>query len=146
MRGGLSRAAVPEASYRWRPSGGRRVSAPRCALRFPGARVSGRCSSPPRLLKESLSGNSKTAMVAAVSPAGSSVEETLSTLRYAAQARSIATAARVNEDLSAGLIRGEAQARVSSPSLSPVVKMSGLRESRVFLPGWLPQRRLTLPR
>ncbi|XP_010829379.1 PREDICTED: kinesin-like protein KIF14 [Bison bison bison] len=57
------------------------------------------------LLKESLSGNSKTAMVATVSPAGSSVEETLSTLRYAAQARSIVTAARVNEDLSAGLIR-----------------------------------------
>ncbi|XDB58875.1 hypothetical protein ABFV05_012491 [Capra hircus] len=57
------------------------------------------------LLKESLSGNSKTAMVAAVSPAGSSVEETLSTLRYAAQARSIVTAARVNEDLSAALIR-----------------------------------------
>lgn len=57
------------------------------------------------LLKESLSGNSKTAMVAAVSPAGGSVEETLSTLRYAAQARSIVTAARVNEDLSAGLIR-----------------------------------------
>lgn len=56
------------------------------------------------LLKESLSGNSKTAMVAAVSPAGGSVEETLSTLRYAAQARSIVTAARVNEDLSAGLI------------------------------------------
>ncbi|XP_068841900.1 kinesin-like protein KIF14 [Capricornis sumatraensis] len=57
------------------------------------------------LLKESLSGNSKTAMVAAVSPAGGSVEETLSTLRYAAQARSIVTAARVNEDLSAGLLR-----------------------------------------
>ncbi|KAI4563477.1 hypothetical protein MJT46_019833, partial [Ovis ammon polii x Ovis aries] len=55
--------------------------------------------------QESLSGNSKTAMVAAVSPAGGSVEETLSTLRYAAQARSIVTAARVNEDLSAGLIR-----------------------------------------
>ncbi|KAM9706560.1 kinesin-like protein KIF14 isoform 1-T2 [Dama dama] len=57
------------------------------------------------LLKESLSGNSKTAMIATVSPAGSSVEETLSTLRYAAQARSIVTAARVNEDLSARLIR-----------------------------------------
>ena len=46
-------------------------------------------------------------MIATVSPAGSSVEETLSTLRYAAQARSIVTAARVNEDLSARLIRGE---------------------------------------
>ncbi|XP_053769371.1 kinesin-like protein KIF14 isoform X3 [Desmodus rotundus] len=57
------------------------------------------------LLKESLGGNSKTAMVATVSPAASSVEETLSTLRYACQARSIVNVARVNEDASAQLIR-----------------------------------------
>ncbi|XP_045674220.1 kinesin-like protein KIF14 isoform X1 [Phyllostomus hastatus] len=57
------------------------------------------------LLKESLGGNSKTAMVATVSPAASSVEETLSTLRYARQARSIVNVARVNEDASAQLIR-----------------------------------------
>ncbi|TKC46692.1 hypothetical protein EI555_018694, partial [Monodon monoceros] len=58
-----------------------------------------------RLLKESLSGNSKTSMIATVSPAASSVEETLSTLRYATQARMIVNAARVNEDVSAKLIR-----------------------------------------
>ncbi|CAK6442312.1 unnamed protein product [Pipistrellus nathusii] len=57
------------------------------------------------LLKESLGGNSKTAMIATVSPAGSSLEETLSTLRYARQARSIVNAARVNEDTSAQLVR-----------------------------------------
>ncbi|XP_072804900.1 kinesin-like protein KIF14 isoform X2 [Vicugna pacos] len=57
------------------------------------------------LLKESLSGNSKTAMVATVSPAASSVEETLGALRYAAQARAIVNVARVNEDVSARLIR-----------------------------------------
>ncbi|XP_029082984.1 kinesin-like protein KIF14 [Monodon monoceros] len=57
------------------------------------------------LLKESLSGNSKTSMIATVSPAASSVEETLSTLRYATQARMIVNAARVNEDVSAKLIR-----------------------------------------
>ncbi|XP_053515579.1 kinesin-like protein KIF14 [Artibeus jamaicensis] len=57
------------------------------------------------LLKESLGGNSKTAMVATVSPAAGSVEETLSTLRYAHQARSIVNVARVNEDASARLIR-----------------------------------------
>lgn len=62
---------------------------------------------PWRLLKESLSGNSKTSMVATVSPAASSVEETLSTLRYATQARMIVNAARVNEDVSAKLIRGQ---------------------------------------
>lgn len=62
---------------------------------------------PRRLLKESLGGNSKTAMIATVSPAASSLEETLSTLRYARQARSIVNVARVNEDTSAQLIRGE---------------------------------------
>ncbi|XP_066235960.1 kinesin-like protein KIF14 isoform X2 [Saccopteryx leptura] len=57
------------------------------------------------LLKESLGGNSKTVMIATVSPAASSVEETLSTLRYAHQARRIINVARVNEDMSAQLIR-----------------------------------------
>lgn len=51
-------------------------------------------------------------MVATVSPAASSVEETLSTLRYAHQARRIVNVARVNEDVSAQLIRGE---RLSEP-------------------------------
>ncbi|ELK19092.1 Kinesin-like protein KIF14 [Pteropus alecto] len=58
------------------------------------------------LLKESLGGNSRTAMVATVSPAAGSVEETLSTLRYAQQARAIVNVARVNEDGSAALVRG----------------------------------------
>ncbi|XP_062279792.1 kinesin-like protein KIF14 [Scomber scombrus] len=57
------------------------------------------------LLKESLGGNSKTAMIATLSPAGSNVEESLSTLRYAQQARTIINIAKVNEDTSAKLIR-----------------------------------------
>ncbi|KAM9283181.1 kinesin-like protein KIF14 [Morus bassanus] len=57
------------------------------------------------LLKESLGGNSQTAMIATVSPAGSSTEETLSTLRYAKQACSIVNIAKVNEDVNAKLIR-----------------------------------------
>ncbi|MEQ2161330.1 hypothetical protein GOODEAATRI_008653, partial [Goodea atripinnis] len=47
-----------------------------------------------RLLKESLGGNSKTAMIATVSPAGTNVEESLSTLRYAQQARTIINVAK----------------------------------------------------
>uniref|UniRef100_A0A8C4TE51 Kinesin-like protein n=1 Tax=Erpetoichthys calabaricus TaxID=27687 RepID=A0A8C4TE51_ERPCA len=50
------------------------------------------------LLKESLGGNSKTAMIATVSPAAVSLEETLSTLRYAKQARKIVNVAKINED------------------------------------------------
>ncbi|XP_039340252.1 kinesin-like protein KIF14 [Mauremys reevesii] len=57
------------------------------------------------LLKESLGGNSKTTMIATISPAASNVEETLSTLRYAKQARLIINVAKVNEDVNAKLIR-----------------------------------------
>ncbi|KAJ5802836.1 uncharacterized protein N7503_005286 [Penicillium pulvis] len=48
------------------------------------------------LLKDSLGGNSKTAMIACIAPAD--YEETLSTLRYADQAKHIRTRARVNQD------------------------------------------------
>lgn len=55
------------------------------------------------LLKESLGGNSRTCMIAAISPAD--YEETLSTLRYADQAKRIKTNAVVNEDPNAKMIR-----------------------------------------
>ncbi|KAM0335796.1 hypothetical protein ACHAQA_000846 [Verticillium albo-atrum] len=48
------------------------------------------------LLKDSLGGNSKTAMIACIAPAD--YEETLSTLRYADQAKRIRTRAVVNQD------------------------------------------------
>lgn len=48
------------------------------------------------LLKESLGGNSKTAMIACISP--TDYDETLSTLRYADQAKQIRTRAVVNQD------------------------------------------------
>ena len=48
------------------------------------------------LLKDSLGGNSKTAMIACISP--TDYEETLSTLRYADQAKHIRTRAVVNQD------------------------------------------------
>lgn len=60
-----------------------------------------------RLLKESLGGNSKTAMIATLSPATTNVDESLSTLRYAQQARLIINIAKVNEDTNAKLIRGQ---------------------------------------
>ena len=42
--------------------------------------------------------NSRTAMMAAISPAAVNVPETLSTLRYAASAKKVATKPVVNED------------------------------------------------
>ncbi|XP_014871925.1 stAR-related lipid transfer protein 9 isoform X2 [Poecilia latipinna] len=57
------------------------------------------------LLKDSLGGNSKTIMIATVSPSANSYNETLSTLRYAAHARNIVNKPRVNEDPNVRLIR-----------------------------------------
>ncbi|XP_062275824.1 kinesin-like protein KIF13B isoform X1 [Scomber scombrus] len=57
------------------------------------------------LLKDCLGGNSRTAMVATVSPAADNFEETLSTLRYADRAKSIVNHAVVNEDPNARIIR-----------------------------------------
>jgi len=57
------------------------------------------------LLKENLGGNSKTAMIAAISPADINYEETLSTLRYADRAKAIVCKAVINEDANAKLIR-----------------------------------------
>ena len=58
-----------------------------------------------RLLQDGLGGNAKTVMIAAVSPADWSHEETLSTLRYAQRARNIRNQPRVNEDPKARLCR-----------------------------------------
>ncbi|MCG8626500.1 MAG: hypothetical protein MJE68_31440 [Proteobacteria bacterium] len=59
------------------------------------------------LLKKSLGGNSRTAMIATISPADTHYEESLSTLRYAQQARTIVNVAKINEDPNARIIRGE---------------------------------------
>ncbi|EFE29504.1 uncharacterized protein ARB_03650 [Trichophyton benhamiae CBS 112371] len=57
------------------------------------------------LLKDSLGGNSMTAMIAAISPADINYDETLSTLRYANSAKRIKNHAVVNEDPNARMIR-----------------------------------------
>ncbi|XP_064409532.1 kinesin-like protein KIF13A isoform X6 [Latimeria chalumnae] len=57
------------------------------------------------LLKDNLGGNSKTAMIATISPAADNYEETLSTLRYADRAKRIVNHAVVNEDPNAKIIR-----------------------------------------
>ena len=56
------------------------------------------------LLKDNLGGNSKTVMVAAVSPSSSNLEETLSTLRYAQRAKKIVNRAVVNESNDSAVI------------------------------------------
>jgi kinesin family member 17 len=58
-----------------------------------------------RLLQDSLGGNTKTVMIAAISPSDFNYEESLSTLRYAARAKSIQNKPRVNEDPKDALLK-----------------------------------------
>ena len=51
-----------------------------------------------RLLQDSLGGNTKTLMVAAISPADYNFDETMSTLRYANRAKNIKNKPKINED------------------------------------------------
>jgi pSer/pThr/pTyr-binding forkhead associated (FHA) protein len=81
------------------------------------------------IMKESLGGNSKTAMIAAISPASINYSETLSTLRYAQRAKQITNKAKVNEDPQERMIKSlqEEIARLNGliqhnpDSLSPTV-------------------------
>lgn len=77
------------------------------------------------LLKDSLGGNSMTAMIAAISPADINWDETLSTLRYADSAKRIKNHAVVNEDPNARMIRElkeeleQLRAKLSGGSVNP---------------------------
>ena len=58
-----------------------------------------------RLLQDSLGGNAKTVMIANVGPGDYSADETISTLRYAARAKSVRNKPRINEDPKDAMLR-----------------------------------------
>ena len=58
-----------------------------------------------RLLQDSLGGNTKTVMIANISPADYNYDETLSTLRYASRAKNIKNKPKINEDPKDALLR-----------------------------------------
>ena len=58
-----------------------------------------------RLLQDSLGGNTKTLMIAAISPADFNYDETLTTLRYATRAKNIKNKPRVNQDPKDALLK-----------------------------------------
>ena len=57
------------------------------------------------LLQDSLGGNTKTVMIAALSPADYNYDETLSTLRYADRAKAIKNKPKINEDPKDALLK-----------------------------------------
>lgn len=55
--------------------------------------------------KDSLGGNTKTLMIACISPADDNYDETLSTLRYANRAKNIQNRPRINQDPKDAMLR-----------------------------------------
>ncbi|CDW74930.1 chromosome-associated kinesin klp1 [Stylonychia lemnae] len=74
------------------------------------------------ILRNALGGNSKTAMIAALSPASVNYDETLSTLRYAWQVKSIKNEAKVNESPQEKLIR---ELKEENERLKKLAQMGG---------------------
>ena len=56
-------------------------------------------------IQDSLGGNTKTMMVACLSPADNNYDETLSTLRYANRAKNIKNKPKINEDPKDAMLR-----------------------------------------
>ncbi|KAL3626647.1 hypothetical protein CASFOL_030196 [Castilleja foliolosa] len=74
------------------------------------------------LLQDSLGGNSKTTIIANVSPSICSANETLSTLKFAQRAKLIQNNAKINEDASGGVIALQQQIQQLKDQLSLLMK------------------------
>ncbi|CAI9737687.1 KIF28P isoform X5 [Octopus vulgaris] len=80
-----------------------------------------------KLLKNALGGNSRTVMIAALSPADINYDETLSTLRYADRAKQIKNKAVVNENPIDKLIR---ELKEENERLKKYLERNGLNNSQ----------------
>lgn len=93
-----------------------------------------RASKLTRLLQDSLGGNSRTLMIACVSPGDNNESETLSTLRYANRAKNIKNRPRINEDPKDALIRQyQKEIKTLRQMLASQMKVTSTKEVGVLL-------------
>lgn len=84
-----------------------------------------------RLLQDSLGGNTKTLMIACVSPANYNYDETLSTLRYASRAKNIQNKPRINEDPKDALLRKYEEEIKSLKQMLEKLRKGEVQESEI---------------
>ncbi|XP_068097780.1 kinesin-like protein KIF17 [Hyperolius riggenbachi] len=84
-----------------------------------------------RLLQDSLGGNTKTLMVACLSPADNNYDESLSTLRYANRAKNIKNKPRINEDPKDALLR-EYQEEIKKLKAMLTTQQSDIKDITAF--------------
>ncbi|KAF1794384.1 Kinesin-like protein [Phytophthora cactorum] len=76
-----------------------------------------------RLLQDSLGGNTRTVVIATISPSESAVDETISTLQFADRAKCVAIRVKVNELVDDAILLAQAQREISRLKL--LLKQSG---------------------
>lgn len=81
------------------------------------------------ILRDSLGGNSKTAIIANVSPSVLNVNETLSTLKFAQRAKLIRNKAVINEDSSGTLVLLKNEIKKLKRELTDFVRQCGQLEN-----------------
>ncbi|KAL4093590.1 hypothetical protein PRIC1_011022 [Phytophthora ramorum] len=76
-----------------------------------------------RLLQDSLGGNTRTVVIATISPSESAVDETISTLQFADRAKCVTVRVKVNELVDDAILLAQAQREISRLKL--LLKQSG---------------------
>ncbi|KAL3658827.1 hypothetical protein V7S43_016195 [Phytophthora oleae] len=76
-----------------------------------------------RLLQDSLGGNTRTVVIATISPSASAVDETISTLQFAERAKCVTVRVKVNELVDDAILLAQAQREISRLKL--LLKQSG---------------------
>ncbi|GMF19707.1 unnamed protein product [Phytophthora fragariaefolia] len=76
-----------------------------------------------RLLQDSLGGNTRTVVIATISPSESSVDETISTLQFAERAKCVTVRVKVNELVDDAILLAQAQREITRLKL--LLKQSG---------------------
>ncbi|KAG1689594.1 hypothetical protein DVH05_002103 [Phytophthora capsici] len=76
-----------------------------------------------RLLQDSLGGNTRTVVIATISPSASAIDETISTLQFADRAKCVTVRVKVNELVDDAILLAQAQREISRLKL--LLKQSG---------------------
>ena len=84
------------------------------------------------ILRDSLGGNSKTAIIANISPAYSNLNETFSTLKFAQRAKLIQNKAVINEDSSGTLVLLKNEVQKLKRDLNEQIRLNALLKESNF--------------
>eukprot|EP00964_Phaeocystis_antarctica_P074325 scaffold45683_cov32-Phaeocystis_antarctica.AAC.1 len=97
-----------------------------------------------RMLQDSLGGNCRTAMIACVCPGGTAVDETLTTLQFAARAKAIRNHARVNLTASGEAVQNSLLAQYEAQLLELKEQLAAAESARATEPAVTPVQQAKL--